>query len=93
MQNIRNIQYSTFANITFSDFSSFIFKVPVEEGVNEEELHGVEIDGILNFENLSRTVFIYEECWDLKGEIYEMMWRALQKYHSIKKKPDVLKSL
>ena len=43
----------------FSDFSSFILKVPVEKVVmDEEELHGIEIDGILNLENQSRTVFI-----------------------------------
>ena len=48
-----------FADIYFSDFSSFIFKVPEEKIViDEEELHGIEIDGILNLENLSRTVFI-----------------------------------
>ena len=47
------------ADITFSDFSSFIFKVPVEKVVNdEEELHDVETDGILNLGNLSRAVFI-----------------------------------
>ena len=40
----------------FFYFSSFIFKVPVEKVVDEEELHGVEIDGILNFENLSNSV-------------------------------------
>ena len=53
------MQVSTFADINFSDFSSFIFKVPVVKVViDEEELHGIEIDGILNLENLSRTVFI-----------------------------------
>ena len=58
-KNIRNIQYSTLADINFSDLSSFIFKVPVEKVViEEEELHDIEIDGILNLENLSRTVFI-----------------------------------
>ena len=58
-KNIRIIQYSTSSDINFSDFSSFVFKVPVEKVViDEEELHGIEIDGILNLENLSRTVFI-----------------------------------
>ena len=58
-KNTRNIKYSTFADITFSDFSSFLFKVSVEKVViDKEELHGIEIDGILNLENLSRTVFI-----------------------------------
>ena len=53
------MQDSTFADIGFSDFSSFIFKISVEKLViDEEELHGIEIDSILNFENLSRTVFI-----------------------------------
>ena len=57
-KNIRNIQGSTFGDIDFSDFYSFIFEVPVEKIViDEEELHGIEIDGILNLENLSRTVF------------------------------------
>ena len=55
----RIMQYSTFADINFSDFSSFIFKVPVEKDViDEEELHGIKIDGILNRGSLSRTVFI-----------------------------------
>ena len=58
-KNIRNVQYSTFPQITFSDFSSFIFKVPVEKVVkDEEELHDIEIDGILNLENLSWAVFV-----------------------------------
>ena len=53
------MQDPTFANIDFSDFSSLIFKIPVEKVViDEEELHGIEIDDILNLENLSRTVFI-----------------------------------
>ena len=44
-----NTQDSTFADIYFSEFSSFIFKVPVEKVViDEEELHGIEIDGSLN---------------------------------------------
>ena len=38
----------------FSDL--FTFKVPVEKVViDEEEFHGIEIDGNLNLENLSRT--------------------------------------
>ena len=58
-KNIRNIKYSTFADINFSDFSSFIFKVPEEKFViDEEERHGIETDRILNLENLSKTVFI-----------------------------------
>ena len=56
-KNIRNIQYLTFADI--SDFSSFIFKDPIEKVViDEEKLHSIEVDGILNLQNLSRTVFI-----------------------------------
>ena len=54
-----NIQYATLADINFSDFSSFIFKVPVEKFVKDaEEPHGIEIGGILNLQNLSRAVFI-----------------------------------
>ena len=61
-KNIQNIHESTFADIHFSDFSSFTFEVPLEKIVtDEEELHGIEIDGILNLEILSRTVFIDEE--------------------------------
>ena len=38
-----------FADIYFSEFSSLIFKVPVEKVViDEEEFHGIEIDGFLN---------------------------------------------
>ena len=53
------MQDSAFSDIFTSEFSSFIFKVPVENVVIDElELHGIEIDGILNLENLSRTIFI-----------------------------------
>ena len=56
IKSIRNIKYPTFAD-NFSDFSSFIFKVPEKNVViGEEEFHGIEIDSILNLENLSRTV-------------------------------------
>ena len=61
-KSIRNIQYTTFADINFSDFSSFIFEVPVEKVViDEEEPHGIEIDGILNLENL------LEPCSSIKN--------------------------
>ena len=49
------MQDSKFADIYFSEFSSFIFKVPVEKVVIDEEevLHGIEIDGFVNLlENL-----------------------------------------
>ena len=48
------MQDSMLADIYFTEFSSFIFKVPVENVVtDEEELHGIEIDGFLNLlENL-----------------------------------------
>ena len=43
-------------------FSSFIFEVPVEKVViDEEELHGIETDGILNLENL------LEQCSSIKN--------------------------
>ena len=62
-KNIRNIQESTFADIYFSDFSSFTFKVPVEKVVmDEEELYGIEIDGILNLENI-----YVEHCSSIKN--------------------------
>ena len=38
----------------YTVFDVRIYKVVIDE----EELHGIEIDGILNLENLSRTVFI-----------------------------------
>ena len=89
-KNIRNIQGSTFGDIDFSDFYSFIFEVPVEKIVIDgEELHGIEIDGILNLENLSRTVFIDEECWNLKVVVdVGELTRNITK----KKKPDVLQA-
>ena len=38
------MQGSKFADIYFSEFSSFIFKVPVEKVViDEEELHGIDV--------------------------------------------------
>ena len=53
------MQDSTFADIDFSDFSNFIFKILVEIVVTDEkELHGIEMDGILNLENLSRPVSV-----------------------------------
>ena len=54
------MQDSTFADIYFSEFSSFIFKVPAEKVlIDEEELHGTEINDFLNLlDNLSRTIFI-----------------------------------
>ena len=64
MKYMRNkMQDPTFADIEFSNFSSFIFKlnhVFMEENENleekfivgEEELDGIAIDGILNSENL-----------------------------------------
>ena len=54
-----------FADINFSDFfccCCFIFEVPVEKVViDEEELHGIETDGILNLENL------LEQCSSIKN--------------------------
>ena len=59
MQKHTTYRGSTFADIDFSDFSSFILKIPVQKVViDEEELHGIELDDILNLDNLSRTVFI-----------------------------------
>ena len=63
------MQDSKFADIDFSDFSSFIFKVnhvfmeekdnPAEKvAIDEEDLDNIEKDSILNLENLPRTVFI-----------------------------------
>ena len=51
---------STFADISFSEFSSFIFKFSVEKVfIDEEELYDIEIGGFLNLlDNLSRTIFI-----------------------------------
>ena len=57
-KNVWNIHDSTFGDIYFSEFSNLIFKVTVERVVkDEEEVHTIDIDGILNFENLSRTGF------------------------------------
>ena len=55
-----------FADINFFDFfffcCCFIFEVPVEKVViDEEELHGIETDGILNLENL------LEQCSSIKN--------------------------
>ena len=71
------MQDSKFADIGFSDFPIFIFKVnqvfmfswkkktTLEKVViDEEELDGIEIDGISNLENLPRTVFIIRK-WSL----------------------------
>ena len=38
------MQDSKFADIYFYEFSSFIFKVPVEKVfIDEEELHGIDV--------------------------------------------------
>ena len=59
MQKYTTYTGFTFVDIDFSDFPSFILKIPVQKvAIDEEELHGVQIDGILNLENLSSTVFI-----------------------------------
>ena len=61
------MQGSGFADIDFSDFSNFVFKVnqvfikkkhnPVENVfIDEEKLDGIEIEGFLNY--LKSTVFI-----------------------------------
>ena len=66
------MQGSTFADVDFSNFSVFIFKAdhvfmeekdnPVEKvNIDKEELDGIEIDCILNFEDLPRTVFSSSE--------------------------------
>ena len=71
MKYIRNkmLDSTTFADIVFFYFSSFIFKAnhvfmeekdnPAEKVVIDEgDLHGIVIDGILNLENVPRAVFI-----------------------------------
>ena len=70
------MEETTFTDIDFSDFASFIFKlnnVFIEEDkpsekvrIIEEKLHGIDIDGIRNFQDLSGRVFINEECENLK---------------------------
>ena len=60
-----------------------MFKVPVKNVIiDKEELHGIETDGILNLENLSRTMFIDLEYWNAKVE-------KLTRNITIKKMPDV----
>ena len=62
-KNIGNKHESTLADIYFSDFSSFTFKVPVEKVViDEEERHVLRIDGILNLENV-----YLEHCLSIKN--------------------------
>ena len=76
------MQYSTFTDIDFSDFCSFIFKVPIEKSViHKEELRGIEIDV-----NPSRTVFIDKEYWNVKVVAHV---GDLTRNSAIKKKPDV----
>ena len=63
------MQNTTFAGTDFSNCFSFFFKVnhvfmeekdnPVGKVfIDEDKLNGIEIDGILNLENVSRKVFI-----------------------------------
>ena len=63
------MQDSTFEEINFSNFSSFIFKVnhvfmeekhnPLEKVVIvEKKIDYIEIDGVWNLEKLPKTMFI-----------------------------------
>ena len=55
--------WTTFADIYFSDFSSFTFIVPVGKVVtDEEELHSIKIDGFLNLENI-----YLKQCLSIKN--------------------------
>ena len=93
------IKKTTFADIDFFYFASFIFKenqVIVEEDnpseknvIVTEELDGIDIDDIGNLEDLLRIVFIHEECGNLKvfvggGELTRNI--------NQKKKPGVLQT-
>ena len=56
------MQDSTFADIYFAEFFSVIFEVPVEDVViDEEELHGIEIEGILNLDNVHQLRMLESE--------------------------------
>ena len=51
---------------------------PIEKVVKyEEELDGIEIDGIWNLENLPRTVFIEYECWNLKIVVDQLISQCI----------------
>ena len=51
---------------------------PIEKVVkDEEELDGIEIDGIWNLENLPRTVFIEYECWNLKVVVEQLISQCI----------------
>ena len=60
------MQETMFADIGFSNFSSFIFLVFIENKdnlsekvvINEDRLDGIDIDGIGNLQDLPRIVFI-----------------------------------
>ena len=57
---LSSLRVSCKRGLIFSDFSNFIFEVPVEKVViDEEELH--RIDGMLNLENLP------EQCSSIKN--------------------------
>ena len=99
MKYMRNkMQDPTFADIEFSNFSSFIFKlnhVFMEENENleekfivgEEELDGIAIDGILNSENLP----VYR--WRILESKSSRRWlRRLTRNINKKRKPEVLQA-
>ena len=76
----QKIEETTFADIFYFYFSSFIFKenhVFIEEDnlsdkvvIDEEELHDIDIDDIGNLDNLLRT-----ECLSIKNvEILKYFW-------------------
>ena len=51
---------------------------PIEKVVkDEEELDGIEIDGIWNLENLPRTVFIEYEYWNLKVVVDQLISQCI----------------
>ena len=78
-QQSYRIKETTFADIDSFNVSSFIFKenhVLIEENnpsekivIDEEELDGIDRDGIGNLEDLLRLVFISEECWNPKAVV------------------------
>ena len=85
--------------LIFFNVSSFNFKenhVLIEEDnpsgktfIVEEELDGIDRDGIGNLEDLLRLLFINEECWNPKVVVHG---GELARNINQKKKPDVLQA-
>ena len=76
------MQDSKFADIYFSEISSFIFKVPVEKVfIDEEELHGIDVGELTrNIAKKKKPDVLQAIMWHMLQvraffqQAYEILW-------------------